>query len=461
MRNCLVLIWLCLPILSMAQKFPIKEFYNASNNTKLILTYAGKVGVVQNDVLIIDTVYDAMAAYDSVADVVWAKRHLKDYFDNAKLWGAMDKYGAWQLIAKGNKVISDSVFYCPENFVHNIAPASYNDSEVFFINTKGDIISHLRFNKVIRGHDNSYFVMKHAKWGILDAQLAVIANPIYDQISEFAGDYAIASIGDSLFLIHKNGALIRNPLHCLNSRHIDVTQLCDTNQMLFNDGAYEMDEFIENYFYSYHFHNKAVEYRIHNALILEKWRGNSLSFDNKFISRLESREPYIMADESHFPTFEIGPAAEYSNSVVEIHYADSFFISYMSCDIHYLVEQRSFPVANISRSQCHNYFVQADSLVRLGISDVLKPGSDKKMEAVFVQYFNKMDEKEVFESDPVSLYAKVKNDVIFTPLGLWYLVLIRDPELIDSETFETVFIPFNAVAELLKENNPLKRYYKQ
>lgn len=83
------------------------------------------------------------------------------------------------------------------------------------------------------------------------------------------------------------------------------------------------------------------------------------------------------------------------------------------------------------------------------------------METVFVQYFNKMDEKEVFESDPVSLYAKVKNDVIFTPLGLWYLVLIRDPELMESETFETVFIPFNAVEDLLKENNPLKRYYKQ
>jgi len=80
---------------------------------------------------------------------------------------------------------------------------------------------------------------------------------------------------------------------------------------------------------------------------------------------------------------------------------------------------------------------------------------------VFVQYFNKMDEKEVFESDPVTLYAKIKNEVIFTPLGLWYPVLIRDPELMESETFETVFIPFYAVADLLKENNPLMRYYKQ
>ncbi len=461
MRNYLAYILLCLPIISMAQKFPVKEFYYASKHTKLILTYSGKVGVVQNDVLIIDTVYDAMAAYDSVADVVWAKRHMYDFTEENNLWGAMDKYGSWQLIAKGNKVVTDSILFCPENFVHNIAPASYNDSEVYFINTLGKIISPLKFNKVIRGHDQAYFVMKHAKWGILDAQLVTIANPIYDQISEFAGNYAIASIGDSLFLIHKNGSVIRDPLHYLNSRRLDITQLCDTNQMLFNDGAYEMDEFIENYYYTYHFQNRSVENLIHNALILEKWRGNSLSFDNKFVSRLERREPYIFADETRFPTFEVGPASEYKNSVVEIHYADSFFISYMNCDIHYLVEKRSFPIATISRPQCHNYFVQNDSLVRLGISDILKPGSDKKMETVFVQYFNKMDEKEVFESDPVSLYAKVKNDVIFTPLGLWYLVLIRDPELMESETFETVFIPFNAVEDLLKENNPLKRYYKQ
>ncbi len=461
MRKCLVLIWLCLPIISMAQKFPVKEFYYASSNTKLVLTYSGKVGVVQNDILIIDTVYDAMAAYDTIADVVWAKRHMYDFTEENNLWGAMDKYGSWQLIAKGNKVITDSVLYCPENFVQHITPASYNDSEVYFINTLGKIICPLKFNKVIRGHDQSYFVMKNAKWGVLDAQLAVIANPVYDQISEFAGDYAIASIGDSLFLIHKNGSVIRDPLHYLNSHHIDITQLCDTNQMLFNDGAYEMDEFIENYFYTYHFHNKAVEYRIHNALILEKWRGNTLALDNKFVSRIESREPYIFADETRSPVFEIGPASEYSNSVVEIHYADSFLISYMSCEIHYLVEKRSFPVATISRPKYHNLIVDGDSLISLKFSDVLKPGSDKKMEAVFVQYFNNMDEKEVFESDPFSLYAKVKNDVIFTPLGLWYPVLIRDPELIESQTFETVFIPFNAVADLLKENNPLKRYYKQ
>lgn len=461
MRKIFALILLLIPVLSMAQKFPVKEFYSVSSNTKLVLTFSGKVGVVQNDLLIIDTVYDAMAAFDSVADVVWAKRHLKDYFDDSKLWGTMDKYGAWQLIAKGNKVITDSVFYCPEDFEHNIAPASYNDSEVFFINTRGETISPLKFNKVIRGHDQSYFVMKNAKWGILDAHLSVIANPVYDQISEFAGNYAIASTGDSVFLIHKNGSVIRDPLNYLNSRRMDIVQLCDTSQMLFNDGAYEMDEFIENYYFTYHFQNKSVEYRIHNALILEKWRGNTLDFDNQFSSRMEQRESYIFADESRFPTFEIGAASEYHSAVVEIHYADSFLISYMSCDVHYLVEQRSFPVANISHPKYHNFIVTGDSLLALKISDVLKPGSDKKMEAVFVQYFNKMDEKEVFESDPVTLYAKIKNEVIFTPLGLWYPVLIRDPELMESETFETVFIPFYAVADLLKENNPLMRYYKQ
>ena len=83
------------------------------------------------------------------------------------------------------------------------------------------------------------------------------------------------------------------------------------------------------------------------------------------------------------------------------------------------------------------------------------------MEAVFVQYVNKMEEKEVFESDPVSLYAKIKNDVYFTPMGLWYPVLIRDPELIESETFETVFIPFYAIAELLKPDSHLNRYCKK
>lgn len=461
MRKCLAFIVLLLPILSIAQQFPVKEFFAVSSNTKLVLTYSGKVGVVQNDVLIIDTVYDALAAYDTVTNVVWAKRHLKTIFDDVNgLWGQIDKFGSWQLIGKGNVLITDSVFYAPANFVQNIAPASFNDSLSFFVNANGQIINTTSFDKVIRGFEKQYFVKKNSKWGILNSDLTILAAPQFDEITDFAGAYALASNDDTLFLIDKKGNIIRDASHYLNNHRLDIVDLCDTNAMCFNDGAYEMDEWIENYHLIYHFKNNPAQARMHNALILEKWRGNNLSFDNIYMSRLESYDPFVIADEKFIPSFEISAAAEYDNAMVELFYADSNFISYVTSYIHYLVENRSFPVLNISSPHYYNYLVKVDSLIAITINDILKPNSDKKLEAIFVKCFNQLDYKDDFETDALTLFSRCKNDVIISPLGLWFYAVCRDPELIESETFETVLIPFHYLLPILKDNSPISRFYK-
>jgi hypothetical protein len=403
-----------------------------------------------------------MSAYDSVANVAWAKRRLKNMFDDTNgLWGQFDKYGGWELVGKGNVLISDFDYYAPVEFVQNIAPASYNDSQYFFINSAGNVINFNIFNKVIRGVEKHYFVKQNSKWGIFNADLSIVTAPQFDDITDFAGAHALANIGDTLFLIDKKGKIIKNALQYLNNHRLDIVDLCDTNAMCFNDGAYEMDEWIENYHLSYHFQNSPAYARIHNALILDKWRGNNLSFDNIYMSRVESYDPFVMADDKFFPAFEISPAAEYDNTIVELFYADSNFISYVTSHIHYLVENRSFPVLEISSPHYYNYVVKGDSLIAISVKDILKPNSDKKLEAIFVKYFNQLDYKEDFETDALSLYERCKNDVIISPLGLWFYAVCRDPELIESETFETVLVPFDALLPILKDNSPISRFYKK
>ncbi|MFM6982505.1 MAG: hypothetical protein ACKOXF_00110, partial [Chitinophagaceae bacterium] len=220
-------------------------------------------------------------------------------------------------------------------------------------------------------------------------------------------------------------------------------------------------EWIENFHLVYHFQNTNVYKELLNKIIVDKWKGASLDNDNRFISRREIVDPVIIADEKFFPAFEIGPAAEYQQNVVDVFYADTFFISFITCQVNILAEKRSMPVIKISESQYQNYIRVGDNLKLLKINDVLKPNSDKKLETVFIEYFNKKDDNDMFESDPVSLYKTIKNNVIFSSLGIWYYDIIKDPEFPESDSSETILIPYHAIADLIKPDSVLYRYVKE
>jgi hypothetical protein len=443
-----------------SQEFPVKNFYIVSPSVRIVNTVSGKAGVIENNKLIIDTVYDALAAYDTVSQIVWAKKNLKNVFDDENgLWGEVDVKGEWQLVAKGNINVTDAVLSFPAEFKYGIAPTSF-DSMMVFINSSGEIINQQRFDKVIRGKDDEYFVLKNKRWGILSKDLSEITPPVFQTVSEFAGQFAIATLNDTIYLIGKDGSVVKDLPNYLHKNQLCIVDLCDTNAMSYNEGAYEMLEWIENFHLVYHFRNTNVYKELLNKIIIEKWQGACLDFDNRFISRREIVDPVIIADEKFFPSFEIGPAAEYHQSVVDLFYADSLLISFVNCQVHVLVEKRSFPVINISASQYQNYIKVDDSLQSLKISDVMKPNCDKKLESIFITYFNKMDDKDVFESDPITLYNKIKNNVIFSNLGIWFYDVIKDPEFPESDSTETILIPYYAIVDLLKPDSPLNRYFK-
>lgn len=461
MKHLVAYLLLFLPGIARSQDFPVKNFYIVSPSVKIVNTYSGKTGVLENNKLIIDTIYDALSVYDTTYHVVMAKKDMNNVFDDENgLWGEMDKMGGWQIVGKGNVNVTDPVFSYPAEFKFGVAPNSF-DSAMVFIDVSGKLVSQQQYDKIIRGKDDEYYVLKDKKWGILRKDLTQITAPLFHSISEFAGQYAIATLNDTIYLISKDGSVIKDLPVYLRKNQLCIVDLCDTNAMFYNEGAYEMSEWIENFHLVYHFQNTNVYKELLNKIIVDKWKGASLDNDNRFISRREIVDPVIIADEKFFPAFEIGPAAEYQQNVVDVFYADTFFISFITCQVNILAEKRSMPVIKISESHYQNYIRVGDNLKLLKINDVLKPNSDKKLETVFIEYFNKKDDNDMFESDPASLYKTIKNNVIFSSLGIWYYDIIKDPEFPESDSSETILIPYHAIADLIKPDSVLYRYVKE
>jgi hypothetical protein len=414
----------------------------------LVMGKNKRIGMMhENAELFIDTVFYTLSSYDRELGYCWASKDSVNY--HSQDFGCCQ--GNFGLVERG-KDFSIAPQFTEVNRFNEFGIAIVSKAYKYgLINRKGDILLPFVFDNIEQAENRYFYITKDSLVGIADKKGKIVAEPSFQQINAFNGEYAKFFMGGKEGVIHESGKMIIPLIDNLADTEVPMEDIpfpdFHESQELEGTALTRFTSLYKNYSFELidSFPDKTVRRIINNKVL-------SMVPDDD--ERHEASQSNSLCDYTLMTPHGYCSQPDWEMSSEDRHF--SYYIKISSHGKKYfsiiIQEEYAFRYTSYEYDFL-NYRIENKKAIPIKLDYLFTLGYQDKLNAIILQEVRKKDDVELDCNNPEAFLEIVKEKFTVSDEGIVFNFEIFDPEGYQGPfSFAEIPIPFSLLKDILQNN---------
>lgn len=433
------------------------------------ITSNGNAALITNEFKIIgDSSYAAISDLDPLHEVFWVKKYMTLPEESEEEDFSFDffEYDNWGLKNLKGELIFDTAIDFPNLFLNGRAIVSIG-GKFGMINHYGQTIIPFNYDSLFYGDTDRVLLYNKGKYGLADWNGVVLAEPQFDDISSFLGDYTLVSKNGILGILNHAGEYIFNLESYIEKHKIRVDSLLEFKETYLSN----MNDFSEFNYYENESLKEILDSLSLNDPILSSdklllvMNHIGLVLLPNYLYSNSSYLPYSYLPELHYSSIYSrntdqrywGNESSITNKAIDLLSVNKKSISY---SITTTISYNSPWSEGNSRSkfQLLNYTFDSDTLRQIGLKELFVPNYKNTLNALFLKALKELDGADIDCKNPGKLLENLDKTFAITKEGIVFYINPSgdyDDEYYEFDNPVEVLVTYEQLKPIIKRNGIL------